>query len=497
MSLNRVLRFAPVWYLALCLFSVVPIAAQSAPTDAEHSAALEAINELNLEKLKALLDKSPNLVKQRNAAEEPDTLLHQALRRGVLPGGTLTDQESASLIAIVKLLVERKSNVNARDKDNETPLSYAVRWFRNIEGAKVLLANGADMAAKLPGLNGAGDNGNALHGAVAAVNLEMVKFLIESKADVNAKDGSGDTPLITNADTTGHTDQPEIAKALIAARAGVNTQNNDGETALFKASQENAEVVRVLLANGADPNLKNKEGTSPAQVAIGSSDSRVTLPLLIKYKADLTIEDEKGRTLLHKACVTRDSNATEILLENGSDINAKDNEGFVPLILAINDTVLPSELDGDAKVARGGREDVVELLLQHGANPNLPDPAGNTALHHAAQEDRRVILRLLLENKGDPNHKNNEGATPLHTAAQAPSLRAAELLIKNGANPNAVDNKGQTPLHIAALYDQVAIVKLLLANKGNATIKDQEGKTALDWAKLSGKEEIAALLAGK
>ena len=495
MSLNRVLRLAPA-YLVLCLFSVVPVAAQS-PADAERSAALEAINELNLEKLIASLEKNPNLVKPRNAAEDPDTLLHQALRRGVLPGGTLTDQESASLIAIVKLLVERKSNVNARDKENETPLSYAVRWFRNIEGAKALLANGADMNAKLPGLNGAGVNGSALHGAVAAVNLDTVKFLIENKADVNAKDGLGDTPLMTNAETTGHTDQPEIAKILIAARAAVNTQNNDGETALFKASQENAEVVRVLLANGADPNLKNKEGTSPAQVAIGSADSQVILPLLIKYKADLTIEDEQGRTLLHKASVTRDSNSTEILLENGSDINAKDNDEFTPLILAINDSVLPSEIDGDAKVARGGREDVVELLLQHGANPNLPDAAGNTALHHAAQEDRRVILRLLLENKGDPNYKNDEGATPLHTAIQSPSLRAAELLLKTGANPNAVDNKGQTPLHTAALYNQVGIVRLLLANKANASTKDQEGKTALDWAKLNGREEITALLAGK
>ena len=496
MRIFRLSRLAPIWCLALFLLNASPVVAQS-PAEAENSAALEAINELDVAKLRALLDKNPTLVKQRNADQDADTLLHQALRRGVLPGGTLTDQESASLIEIVKLLVERKSNVNARDKENETPLSYAVRWFRNIEGVKILLANGADLTAKLPGINGAGIGGTALHGAVAAVNLDAVKFLIENKADVNARDGTGDTPLMTNAETTGHTDQPQIAKALIAARVAVNAQNNDGETALFKASQENAEVVRVLLANGADPNLKNKEGTSPAQVTIGSIDSLVTLPLLIKYKADLTIKDEKERTLLHKACIAHDSNSTEILLENGIDINAKDSEGFTPLILAINDVVLPTELDGDEKVARGGREDVVELLLKHGANPNLADPAGNTPLHHAAQEDRRVILRLLLENKGDPNYKNSEGATPLHVATQSPSLRAAELLIKNGANPNAADNKGQTPMHLAALNDQVAIVKLLLANKGNATIKDLDGKTALDWAKQFGKEDVAALLNGK
>jgi ankyrin repeat protein len=467
MSLNRVLRLAPVWCLALalCLFCMVPVAAQSTPTEAELSAALAAINELHLAKLRALLDKNPTLVKQREAEEDADTLLHHAVRRGILSGGSMTDQESAALVAIVKLLIERKSDVNARDKRNDTPLSYAVRWSRNIEGAKLLLANGADLNAKLPGLQGLeGSGGTALHQAVAAVDLVMVKFLIESKADVNAKDGRGNTPLITNSETGGHTEQPEIAKALIAARAAVNTQNIYGETALFKASQEGADVVRVLLANGADPNLKTKEGTSPAQAAVGSFDSRVTLQLLIKNKVALNIKDEEGRTLLHQASIMSDSNAAEILIENGSDINAKDTKGFTPLILAVSDYMLPGKLDSDPRVARGSREDVVELLLKSGANANLPDPAGNTALHYAAQENRRVILRLLLENKGDPNHKNN---------------------------------KGETSLHTATLYDQIAIVKLLLANKADATIKDQEGKTALDWAKQYSRDEIAALLSGK
>lgn len=498
MSLNRVLRLVPVCYLAFCLFCVLPVAAQSNPADAELAAAVEAINELSPVKLKALLDKNPTLVKQREAEADADTLLHYAVRRGNLSGGGLTEQESAALVAIVKLLIERKSDVNARDKGNDTPLSYAVRWRGNIEGAKVLLANGANMAAKLPGLQGlGGSGGTALHQAVAAVDLDMVKFLIESKADVNAKDGAGNTPLITNAETSGHTQQPEIAKALIAAGAAVNTQNIYGETALFKASQESVELVQVLLANGADPNLNNRQGVSPAQVAIGSFGSQVTLPLLIKYKAALTVKDEEGRTLLHKASMVSDSNAAEILIESGSDINAKDTKGFTPLMLAVSDRMLPGRLDNDDRVARSSREDVVEVLLKSGANANVPDPDGNTAGHYAAHDDRRVILRLLLENKGDSNQRNNEGETPLQAAVKGGSLRGAELLIKKGANPNTVDNKGQTPLHTAVLFDQPALIKLLLANSVNTLIKDKEGKTALDWAKLYGKEEAAALLTGK
>ncbi len=191
--------------------------------------------------------------------------------------------------------------MNARDTQNDTPLGYAVRWRGNIEGAKVLIANGADMATKLPELTGIASGGTALHKAVAAVNLDMVNFLIESKADVNAKDGAGNTPLITTAETRGHTVQPEIAKVLIAAGAVVDTQNIDGETALFMAAQDSAELVRVLLANGAAPNLKSRQGISPAQVVIGSVDSRLILPLLIKYKAALSVKDKEGRTLLHKA----------------------------------------------------------------------------------------------------------------------------------------------------------------------------------------------------
>lgn len=465
MRLNKLFCLVPAGCLVLCLSSFVPVVAQSAPADEERSAAIKAIEDLNLIQLRALLNKNAALIKPEVVdGEDGDTLLHHATRRGILSGGSLSAQDSDSLVAILGLLIERKANVNARDRGNQTPLGYAAQWRSNLEGARVLLASGADMNAKLPGLRDTAIGGTALHMAVAVVDLPMVEFLIEKKADVNAKDGAGNTPLLINSATGGHTAQADIAKALIAAHAMVNTQNIYGATALYKACGESSEVAEVLLANGADPNLKTKEGESPAQAAIGAFDSRATLRLLIKHKADLTIKDKEGRTLLHRAGIAWDTNCAETLLDNGSDINAKDGKGYTSLIFAVSDEMLVTVLGGETRPGRGGREDTVELLLQRGANANIPDQAGNTSLHHAAREDRRVILRLLLENKGDPNFKNNEGMTPLHTATT---------------------------------YDQIAIVKMLLANKVDATIKDKEGKTALDRARQYGRDEIAVLLAGK
>jgi ankyrin repeat protein len=123
-----------------------------------------------------------------------------------------------------------------------------------------------------------------------------------------------------------------------------------------------------------------------------------------------------------------------------------------------------------------GNSKVVEVLLEHGADPNIRDKYGATPLHYAAALDYPKIVELL--------HKkdlSDYDATPLQAAAEFNYPEVAELLLEHGANPNIQDNDGDTPLHLAALRDYCEVVKLLLDHGADPTIRDNEGRTPLDY----------------
>lgn len=104
--------------------------------------------------------------------------------------------------------------------------------------------------------------------------------------------------------------------------------------------------------------------------------------------------------------------------------------------------------------AAKGDKHAVESLVTNGANVELPDNAGRTALHYAAgaavgsanpQGWSADIVRILLDNGANINAKDNLGWTPLHYSASALNKSVVTLLVDRGANLNAVDNRGYTP----------------------------------------------------
>jgi len=103
----------------------------------------------------------------------------------------------------------------------------------------------------------------------------------------------------------------------------------------------------------------------------------------------------------------------------------------------------------------------VELLLRHGADPNVRDSAGNTALHRAAENGVTDVVAVLLRYGADPNARNKEGRTPLHVAAERCRRDVVELLLRHGADPNARSARGATPLYYAANCG-VEVVRILL-----------------------------------
>jgi len=161
-------------------------------------------------------------------------------------------------LEIAKILIDRGGDVNAKDRDGNTPLHYAVGCFSK-DYAKLLIDKNADVYAR----NNFGLT--PLHVAVREGRLEISQLLIENGADVDAKDEYGWTPLHW-AVKEGH---QAAVSLLIGKGADVNARNDRGWTPLHVAAFWNrSEIAVLLLENGANPAVEDSNGKTPEDVAI-------------------------------------------------------------------------------------------------------------------------------------------------------------------------------------------------------------------------------------
>jgi ankyrin repeat protein len=328
------------------------------------------------------------------------------------------------------------------------------------------LANAAkqgDRAAVRTLLNGpakkdiAGAEGTAALIAAATRNdAEMVDLLLAAGADPKAANEYSATPLYAAA---GNAD-PAIALKLLKAGADPNVPLFSGETpVMLAARQGSVATVRALLEGGADPSAQEKNGGQNALMwAISDHHSAVTEEL-VKHKADVNARSRTGFTALMFAA-RGDVESARILLNAGAKPNeAIPDWGGTALIIA----------------STMGQTDVVEALLDKGADPNQRDKNSFTALHSAvrdsdygedmAQRAHAVAtVKVLLAHGADVNARLNQekptvrgldelelqGATPLALAAEVNNLDAIKVLVAAGADPKIPTEKGSTPLMLAA-----------------------------------------------
>ena len=113
-------------------------------------------------------------------------------------------------------------------------------------------------------------------------------------------------------------------------------------------------------------------------------------------------------------------------------------------------------------VSSPGREQLVGLLLHHGAEVSSRDNTGSTPLHSAASEGHEALSLVLLHHGADVSAKADDGAIPLHNAAFRGNEVVSLSLIEHGADLSATTNRGWTALHIAARFGCWAAARLLL-----------------------------------
>lgn len=137
----------------------------------------------------------------------------------------------------------------------------------------------------------------------------------------------------------------------------------------------------------------------------------------------------------------------------------------------------------------------VRALLKQGADVNVSQPDGATALHWAAHWDDLDAADALVKARANVNAANDHGVTPLALAAENGNVAMVEKLLGAGANPNAAVGTGEPVLMTAARAGSTHVVRALLAQGANVNAKEPtHGQTALMWAAANGHADVLTLL---
>ena len=390
----------------------------------------DAVLQRNIRKVKTLLPKHDNL--------NTGNALYYAARRGLIqtaklllkhkadPNYTRLTEGDTPLhgaaqgghLNLIRLLLDNKADATIGNTHGESPLDIASS-SGNIE--TVALLSAAMQKASSGELKNvlALDVGNALYHGAASGQYESVKWLLNNKADPNSADESsgGMTPL------------------HIAAR------NNHGD------------IIRLLLAHGADHHKANNEGETPLDIARQFHQQAA--------EAELTRVDQ-GRSLL-EAVEQGNIEQANTLLESGADPDYQNSQGKTALHFAVS----------------AGQIDLVRLLLQYTNRPDLSD-GHYTALHLAAISGFTEIAGSLLDAGASPARYTTEDELPLHLAARGNHQAMVHLLSVNPqVDINGVSGEQRTALHIAAQAGFPDMVSLLLTLGAEPRLKDREGNTLL------------------
>jgi ankyrin repeat protein len=376
-------------------------------------------------------------------------------------------------LKLIRLLLNHGANVNVQNTDGQTPLHVVFLLSAYSEDSfgivQLLLERGADV-------NTREDHESPLHLASWNGRLDSVRALLNCGANVNAKDSQGRTPLYQALRGSSIEDAGfGVVQLLVEHGAAVNTRDKDDETPLHRASYyQHLKSVRMLLDHGANVDAENTKGQTPLQQAfeLSSKDQVDIIQLLVERGADVNTRDMDHQTPLHFASSSQRLEIVRALLDHGANVNAENTKSQTPLRHLLEET--------------DGSEDgfsVVQLLVECGTDVDTEDYNPETQLHVASYHHQLGWVRAFLNHGADVNAKDPWGQTPLHQVFRDPSKYnpgdyvILQLLLKHGADVNVQDEFYETPLHLASRLGLFEGPWILLEHSADLTVKNEEEMT--------------------
>uniref|UniRef100_A0A673B7M6 Ankyrin repeat and SOCS box containing 15a n=1 Tax=Sphaeramia orbicularis TaxID=375764 RepID=A0A673B7M6_9TELE len=299
---------------------------------------------------------------------------------------------------------------------------------------------------------------------------------------------------------------PVLETVLYASfRLTLEEQTLEGETFLTSAVKAGlVENVKMLLEHGASPNTTNAKKESPLLLAVRSGCQQMVSALLVRGARVGQICLKKW-TAMHEASKAGCVHIMELLLNRGGQVAETDQHGVTPLGIAAeysHPEVLELLIKHDSVLydaAGSGNPDCINILLQHGANPNIHNLSFQLPIHRAAYEGHYLALRILIPIT-TRRALRLSGQSPVHSAADGGHTHCLELLLQDGFDANALlaphisDNYGdmrRSPLYFAVSNGDTASTELLLKSGAKP---DLDPLRCLLVAVRSGRYEIVKLL---
>nr|VZI28361.1 unnamed protein product [Spirometra erinaceieuropaei] len=275
-------------------------------------------------------------------------------------------------------------------------------------------------------------------------------------------------------------DEEAVKLFLSSGECDVNEIGIDGETVLACAVSKNAvPIVELLLQRGADPNPKEKKVESVPLIEAAKDGHTDVVRLLLQYGASVSQVSSNGYTALHYAATNGHLDCVRLLLQYKSPLEVQNENGHTPLMEA----------------ASNGHIEVARCLIEHGAYINTYSTEfKESALTLASYKGHADMVNFLLENGADHEHRTDEMHTPLMEAAMEGHVEVARLLLAHGANVNIPQDSFESPLTLAACGGHTELAHLLLGYEADIEEVNDEGYTPLMEAAREGHEETVALL---
>ena len=373
---------------------------------------------------------------------------------------------------VAALLLDAEGRADPRESGLMTPLMEACR-AGHLPMVRFLLDRGADTS-----LADKNDWTPLMFAVTSNASPELIRLLVQRGASLEdvARQGSdpssagGLTPLMLAIETDA---APETIETLIDLEADLDGRNAQGITPLMMAvADDRIATVRALLAGGADPSLGTWDGLAPMTIAARRSSSREMFRSLAAAGAAVDQRSAQGMTPLMVAAASGNDVGVEALLALSADVDARDVDGMTALFHAVQ-----RQEDSSA---------VLDMLISAGSDVDVRLARREaTPLMDAALRGNTWAMRALLEAGADARARDFIGWGTLHFAARSlGDTEPLDMLLSADVLVDARDSGGTTPLMVAAAYDDAPAVERLLEAGADPSLTDRTGRDALGYALL-------------